>query len=438
MKKVLFTATVDSHILQFHLPYIEWFKEQGYEVHVASSGASRIEGIDKKYNVPFSRQPLKMESWEAYKVLRVLLENNDYDIIHCHTPMGAMLTRLAARNLRGKELKVLYTAHGFHFFKGAPLKNWMIYYPIEKMMSRYTDCLITMNQEDRIAAQSHHFKAGKITYVNGVGVDLNKFSTPRAAEKTALRKKYGFSDDAFLLIYVAELTHRKNQGMLINVVKQLKYAIPELELLLVGTGELEQTYKQAVEETGLTEKVHFLGYRKDVPQLMKLSDVAVSSSRQEGLPVNIMEAMATGLPLIATDCRGNRDLVTYNMNGFIVPIDDVKKFAYKVVVLYEKGELTKRFSSRSQQLVKRYSLTSIQKEMTTIYKEYVEILPPEKKENKRSKSAEQSESIAAFVGTIPKTSPQPLYLPLPNNTHNKYPSSSINTPSKYSQTKKDR
>lgn len=372
MKKVLFTATVDSHILHFHMPHIKWFQDHGYEVHVASNGVTRIKGVDKKFNVPFERQPLKSESWEAYKVLRVIVENNHYDIIHCHTPMGALLTRLAARDTRKTGTKVLYTAHGFHFFKGAPVKNWVIYYSVEKLLAHYTDCLITINHEDFDMANDRHFKAQAIKYVHGVGVDLNRFHSASSVQKTRLRKEYGYHENDFIMVYVAELSHRKNQTLLIDMMHKLKSNVPQARLLLVGEGDFDEAYKEKTRKLDLTENIQFLGYRKDVDKLMQLSDLAVSSSRQEGLPVNVMEAMATGLPLVVTNCRGNRDLVRQNINGYVVEIDDTERFAEKVTLLYRERELRKRFGQRSTQLMEMYSLKSIMLELDDIYEGYIE------------------------------------------------------------------
>lgn len=205
LRRVLFTATVDSHIINFHIPYLRWFKERGYEVHVASKGDVNIPFVDVKYNIPFERSPFKSVNYKAYKELKEIIDRNSYELIHCHTPVGGVLTRLAAKNARTKGTKVLYTAHGFHFYKGAPLINWLLYYPVEKWLSRYTDCLITINEEDYRRAKKGNFKAKSIKFVNGVGIDLNEFTPQTKEKKKQLRKKYGYSDDDFILMYAAEL-----------------------------------------------------------------------------------------------------------------------------------------------------------------------------------------------------------------------------------------
>jgi glycosyltransferase EpsD len=371
MKKVLFTATVDGHILNFHIPYLKWFKEQGYEVHVASNGNSNIPFVDIKYNIPFERSPFKVTNLKVYRQLKNIIDNNNYRLIHCHTPMGSVLTRLAAKKARKKGTKIIYTAHGFHFFKGSPLINWLLYYPVEKWLSKYTDCLITINDEDYECAVKNKFKAGSVKKVNGVGIDLNKFTPQTVEKKKELRKQYGYNDTDFILICVAELNHNKHQDMLINAVSILKNKIPNIKLLLVGSGNLMKQYKKQVKKLGLEKYIQFLDYRSDVSNLLIISDLLVSASRREGLPVNVMEAMATGLPLVVTDCRGNRDLVNNDENGYIIGISDVEGFANVVEKLYKSKELRVKFGQRSLKLIKMYSLENVKNEMKDIYLSYL-------------------------------------------------------------------
>jgi glycosyltransferase EpsD len=373
LKKVLFVATVvKNHIMVFHLPYLKWFKENGYEVHVCAKNdydieeESNIPFCDKYYNLSFERSPFKAKNIKVYKHLKEIIDVNQYDIIHCHTPMGGVLTRLAAIKSRKYGTKVVYTAHGFHFYKGAPIKNWLLYYPMERWLARFTDCLITINKEDYDSAREN-FKTRRTQLVNGVGIDLQKFAPQTLKKKNHLRYDYGYNEDDFILMYAGELSFRKHQDLLIEVISLLKNKIPNIKLLLAGTGDFLDQYKKQVERLGIKENVEFLGYRNDVSHLMMISDLAVSSSRQEGLPVNIMEAMATGLPLVVTDCRGNRDLVSNGKNGFVVGINDVKGFANNVEKLYKSRELRQCFGEESLEMVKKYSLSNVLNEMKKIY-----------------------------------------------------------------------
>lgn len=357
MKKVLFTATVDSHIIQFHIPYLKWFKEQGYEVHVATNGDEKIEYCDVKHKIPFERNPIKINNIKAIFKLKKIIEEEKFDIIHCHTPMGGVVTRLAAINSRKKyNTKVIYTAHGFHFFKGAPLLNWMIYYPIEKILSNVTDCIITINKEDYELAKKK-FNAKHIELVNGVGVNANKFTSKIPdQEKLKLRKKLEIKKDDFVIIYAAELSRRKNQEMLIKAISLIdedKYQ--NIKVILPGVDSLNGKYQEMAKKLGLENKIKFLGYRTDIDKLMKISDLAVSTSRQEGLPVNILEAMMVGLPIIATNCRGNRDLVNKTIN-----IDDVVTLKKQIIYHIENRGIPKYE-------IKKFLLETIMGKMIKIY-----------------------------------------------------------------------
>ena len=359
MKKVLFVATVTVHINSFHIPYLKMFKEKGYEVHVASFGEEKIEYCDKHFNIPFARFPLKPQNYRAYKELKKIIEDNNYETIHCHTPVGGVLTRLAARKERKNGTRVIYTAHGFHFFKGAPLLNWLIYYPLEKWLSKYTDCLITINQEDYDMAR-RKFKAKQIELVHGIGVDESKFDFEMTeGEKHELRESLGLKEDDFVLIQIGELNKNKNQIMAINAMRDLVKENSKIHLLLVGRGILENFYKQKINEYNLSNNVHLLGYRKDIPELLNISDVLLSLSYREGLPVNLIEGLMCGLPIICTDCRGNRDIVSGIANGY-------KVFNERDIILnIINNKNIKKMKNR--EIIKRYELDTIKESMKKIY-----------------------------------------------------------------------
>ncbi len=374
MARVLVTAHFGRHFRIFgHYDYKVLLK-MGHEVHIAANFNNEIDYFEDpnviKHQIDFIRNPFDIGNIKAMKQLEELFDNIHFDLIHCQSPSGGAITRLAARKTRKRGTKVLYTAHGLHFFKGAPFKNWLIYYNIEKWLGRFTDCIITINKEDYIAAKNQ-LKIRDVRYIPGVGVDLNKFVPQTLEKKKELRKQYGYSDDDFILIYVAELNHNKHQDLLIKVVDVLKNKIPNIKLLLVGAGKLIEDYKQQVRDLKLEDHIHFLGYRKDVPNLMAIADVAVSASRREGLPVNVMEAMATGLPLVVTDCRGNRDLVVNGKNGFVIALDDVDAFADAIERLYNSQELRTKFGRANLEMIKEYSLENVIKYMEEIYRDYI-------------------------------------------------------------------
>lgn len=362
MKKVLFTATVDSHILHFHVPFLKMFKENGYEVHVATNGDEEIPYCDKKIKISFERSPFKLNNLKAIKQLKKVVEKEKYDIIHTHTPMGSVVTRLAAKKARKHGTRVIYTAHGFHFFKGAPLLNWLMFYPVEKYLSKYTDTLITINQEDYELAKNKFKKCKDIQYVPGVGIDEEKFNFEFTEEdKKELRNSIGINEDDFVMIYPAELSKRKRQIWLINSIKDLLKENSNIHLLLPGKDSLNGECHKLVKELELEKQIHLLGYRKDIPQLLKISDLAVSSARQEGLPVNLMEAMYVGLPIIASNCRGNRDLVDNCKNGYLIEKDNAYDFVCGIYKCYN------RKLEFDNTIINDYLISNILKDMEKIY-----------------------------------------------------------------------
>jgi glycosyltransferase EpsD len=369
-KKVLFVATIDQHIWHFHLPYLKWFKENHYEVHVASFGQMNLPFVDRKFDVCFHRSPFRLQNLKAYYRLKDIIVSGGYDIVHCHTPVASVLTRLVARNAKGLKSSILYTAHGFHFYRGAPLPYWLVFYPVEKYLSAFVDGLITINAED-FALARRHFRAKHTFHVDGIGVDLNRFFPPDDESKARWRTEYGFNRDAFILIYVGELSARKNQAVLIHAMDALRKAIPSCTLLLAGDGPLVGEYQKLAADMGVGDCVRFLGYRSDIPALMQLSDIAVTSARQEGLPVNVMEAMATGLPVVASDCRGNCDLVKDRVNGYTVHDNSPDSFSSRIIELYRHPEDRDRMKQANVGDVRRYAINSVLPVMSAIYGSFV-------------------------------------------------------------------
>lgn len=369
--KILFCATVDYHFKLFHLPYLQWFAERGWEVHVAANGQLELPFVHHKHNLPMQRSPLRSDNMKAYHQLRKLIEKHRFQLIHCHTPMGGVLARLAARKAREKQrTKVIYTAHGFHFFRGGSLMPWLMYYPLEKWLSHHTDCLITINEEDYELAKQHRFKAAQIEHVHGVGVSTARYEHRTKHEVNHLRARFGFDPDHFLLVCTAELNKNKNQQLLIRMMAKLINDTPQAQLLLIGEGVLRDRYKQLAVRLGVSQYVHFLGYRDDVPDLLAMSDVAVSASLREGLPVSIMEAMCSRLPIVATSIRGHRELITDGRNGFLIAPQDVDAFTEKVKRLAHHKVQREAMGLQSIKAIERYKLEHVNVEMERIYSQY--------------------------------------------------------------------
>ncbi|WP_066258420.1 glycosyltransferase family 4 protein [Neobacillus drentensis] len=369
--KILYVTTVSNTINAFLIPHIKMLVEQGNSVDVAFNIKDKPSEMLASMgchilNVEFQRTPFSGLNILAFKKIMEIIKTGKYDIVHVHTPVASFITRLACKKI--PDTKVYYTAHGFHFFKGAPWKNWLLYFSMEKLAARWTDVIITINNEDYLSAQKFRLKkGGKIYRIQGVGVNLEKFAPMSSKDRKELRKKYEFKEDDFLLLYTAELNENKHQDLLIKAVCMLKQEIPTIKLLLAGSGEKEYQYKSLVKTLNLDNEVKFLGFRKDIPELLNLVDLVVSSSRREGLPVNIMEAMAAGRPLVVTDCRGNRDLVTHGENGYIVGCNDVEGFTKAVGDLFYSNERRNRFGDESLKKVKKYSIDQVIKEIEEIY-----------------------------------------------------------------------
>ena len=362
MGKVLFVATVvKTHITEFHIPYLRLFKEMGWETAVAARNDYEnpadcvIPFCDVFYNIPFERNPFKSGNLKAYRELKRLINDGQFDIIHCHTPVGAALTRIAAGKSRRNGTRVFYTAHGFHFCKGAPLKNWLLFYPVERLLAHRTDVLLTINKEDYCRALK--FKAGKIAYVPGVGLDVDKFAN-LIIDKSAKRKELGLSDDEYIILSVGELTRNKNHEVVIKALAELKNggSLDNIHYVVCGSGGLAGELKQMVNELGLSGNVHFLGYRQDVDEIYAVADLFVFMSYREGLPVALMEAMASALPVICSGIRGNSDLIKSGFNGEIVDNNPVA--VSNAILMLKRNEVKcDEYAKNAQETVRSYDVS---------------------------------------------------------------------------------
>lgn len=373
MPKVLYVATVvKTHIMEFHIPYLKMLKEMGWETAVASRNDYEnpadcvIPYCDTYYDVPFERNPFKPGNLKAYKQLKKIIDDGQYDIVHCHTPVGAMLTRLAATDARKRGSKVIYTAHGFHFYKGAPLINWLAYYPVEKALAKKTDVLITINREDYERAKSK-FKAGRVEYVPGVGIDVKKFSR-MPYDRDEKRAELGLRSSDFVLLSVGELIERKNHEVVLKALGELKKRgqLENIQYVICGRGVLTDQLKEMASSLDIADHVHFLGYRNDISAICNAADAFVFMSHQEGLPVALMEAMACGLPVICSEIRGNADLIRNGENGLFAANDPIA-VADAITSLRTDGELRHRLAEQALKDIQQFDLESVEAEVRDIY-----------------------------------------------------------------------
>lgn len=372
-KKVLFVATVvKTHMMQFHIPYLKMFQEMGWETAVAAKNDyedpadCQIPYCDTYFDIPFKRTPWKRENWTAYRMLKRVIDEGGYDLIHCHTPVGAMLARLAARDARKKGTKVIYTAHGFHFFRGAPLVNWLLFYPAEWLLAFATDVLITINKEDYDRAK-RHMHAGRIEYVPGVGIDTSRFRQI-AVSRSDKRRELGFREEDFLILTVAEMTRNKNHITILKALHLLKQnpEFANMHYLICGRGEVWGKLEADAKNLGITDHVHFLGYRTDAPELYRCSDLFAFMPFREGLSVALMEAMSCGMAVVCSKIRGNTDLVDDGVSGVFAE-NNPQAVADAILTLYRDPQRRAELGRGAAEKVKQFDNENVHQLMKNIY-----------------------------------------------------------------------
>ncbi|MBQ3252730.1 MAG: glycosyltransferase family 4 protein [Oscillospiraceae bacterium] len=309
--KILYVTTIGG-TMSFFKSFIRELIEAGHTVDIATHESAGSNALDyfrelgcAVYPIDFSRSPLNKGNLRAIKQLEKLVQGQGYDIVHCHTPVAAACTRVACRKARKQGVRVFYTAHGFHFYKGAPLKNWLIFYPIEKLCAGWTDVLITINGQDYALAQKK-LRAKKVCYMPGVGINVENFANAQV-DPAAKRGELGIPEEARLLLSVGELNENKNHQVVLRAMARLND--PNMHYMIAGNGSWQDRLLQLAKELGLEKQFHLLGFRRDVAELCKTADVYIHCSYREGLPVSVMEARAAGIPVVCSDIRGNGDLI---------------------------------------------------------------------------------------------------------------------------------
>lgn len=368
MTKILFVSNT-ANFQKFNRPFMEWCTSQGWQVDYCSPDDEIVTECNRHYVIEIPRKPFSKDVFACIKELRKILIVNKYDIIHCHTPMGAAVARLAARKLFKKgKVKIIYTAHGFHFFKGAGLLPWLVYFPVEKILSNYTNVIITINHEDYITAKKYLNSKNLIEYMNGVGVDFEKFYPLHSQDdKLELRRRYKINEDSFVLLYTAEFIARKNHKFLFDSFDKIKTKIPRIKLILAGKGELLEYFKNESKLHGFENEIIFTGYTQNVSDYCRLSDCLISSSLQEGLPISMIEAIATGLPVVCSKIRGHVDVISEGENGFLFDIGDTDKMVNSIVRLYESKSLRDTIKNNNIKHSEQYGVKLAVNKMANIY-----------------------------------------------------------------------
>jgi glycosyltransferase EpsD len=372
-EKVLFVANVRVHFL-FHMPYMKYLKEKGYEVHACANGADfsgeePLPACDLFFDLPIARKPFSAVNIKAYAELKRLIENGGYRLVSCHTPVGGVLARLAARKSRKRGTSVMYMAHGFYFYNGAPLVNWLLYYPIEKLCARMTDELVTINAEDCDRAL-RKLRARRTWRFRGVGIDVARFRDAKP-DKAAMRAALGIPRDAILLISVGELSKRKNHEVIIKALAKIRAdarrAAPDIRCLIIGSGPLRERLERLAATLSADDAVIFAGAKRDVENYYAISDILCFPSFMEGLPTVVCEAMAAGLPVLCSAIRGNADLIEQGKGGVLLRPDDADGFAEAICRLASDAALRAAMGAVNLRNIQKYDIGETLKEMDGIF-----------------------------------------------------------------------
>ncbi|MFB3226213.1 glycosyltransferase [Exiguobacterium sp. PHA03] len=378
MKRILIVSSVASMIDQFIMSNVELLKNQNVEVHIATNfikgntcTEERIVSLKERlvqmnvlfYQVDFDRNVFNFSSnFQAILQLLKITKKIKFDYIHAHSPIGGVCARIIGTLSKNK---VIYTAHGFHFFKGAPKKNWLIYYPIEKILAKYTDTLITINLEDYYFAK-RKLNPNKVKYIPGVGVNINSHHNFNENIKMKIRKELGIPVDSKVMLSVGELNDNKNHEYIIDIMSN-NIIDKNIIYVICGQGEMFDYYNEKIKKLNLTNKVFLLGFREDVKEMYLMADLFVFPSKREGLPVSIMEAMSNKLPVLCSNIRGNIDLIDENKGGIYINLYNQSETLFKINHLLKDEEILNKFGNYNFKKVMKFNVENVNKELLNVY-----------------------------------------------------------------------
>jgi len=373
MKSILIVATIPDTLTAFLLPFVKHFRSAGWRVDGMANNISDCpqcqQEFDQIWDVEWSRNPLDPKNFfVSVPKVQEIVAQGDYDIVHVHTPVAAFVTRYALKSSQAKGLlQVFYTAHGFHFHpQGNPLKN-LVFIALEKLAGKWTDCLITINKEDTIAAKKHRLLPSEsIQFTPGIGLDISHYSRATDEEVTVIKNELQLASTDTLLLCVAEFIPRKRHSDILNALKNLNR--PDIHLALAGRGDIFEEIQDLVKQLNLQNQVHFLGFRSDIPQLISASDGVMLNSAQEGLPRSIMEALAIGTPVIGSDIRGIQDLLEDEC-GLLVELGDIEGLAKAIAWVADNPDLAKNIAENGQRKIAEYDVQSVIQIYSDLYEQ---------------------------------------------------------------------
>ena len=368
-KKILVTST-DLMMIQFLVPHIRNLAEHGYEVDVACSDAGgyacTIEKIlngtaGKVHIVSLVRSPLSLKNIRGYRELRRIINENSYDIIWTNEPVMGAVVRLAAREAKKAGCRIVYMVHGFHFYTGAPKINWILFYPAERLLARFTDYIITLNQEDY--ARARRFPVRDVFYIHGIGADTARLQKEKVSQN--IRRKLEIPENAFLVLSVGELNGNKNHRAVIEALSMLKDR--DIYYVICGNGKCLIPLQLLVKKYHLDNNIRFVSYRRDVINFYDQADLFILPSHREGLPVVLLESMYCGVPAVASDIRGVRDVMKNGVTGILCGPDDSRAFAAAIQKLKSDAVLRAEYGRNSKKAVKPYMLSEIKNAVINIF-----------------------------------------------------------------------
>lgn len=369
--KVLFTASTDLHLINFHVPHINYLVSQGYEVHVACKGSRRVSGATKQFEVCFDRNPVRLRNFYAFKQLVSIFKEFGYELVHCHTPVCSAITRVASMKFRKKGMSVLYTAHGFHFYKGSPLINWLVYFPLEVALSAMTDGIVAINREDFRRLNTSWFKNKHSFYIDGIGVD----STGKARKYknfSDYRQSLGIANDEIVILYIAEFIPRKNHQVLFKILPNVLKTKRKVRVLFAGGFSVtkERLELKAISD-GIQDNLLFLGYVEKIEDVIAIADIGLSVSKAEGLPIGVLELMSFGIPVIASAIRGHVDIIEDGKNGLLFDLNNPSELERKLNILIESDQLRSKIGKVGERSISKFSVIKSVRSMAIVYSNFL-------------------------------------------------------------------
>lgn len=381
-KKMLYIASTVGHLKSFHLPYLERFAQEGWTVHIAGKNAHQLlPGAEEGFDISFEKSMFSPKNLQAVRQLRKLLGREQYDVISVHTSLAAFFTRLAVM-LSGQRPLVINTVHGYLFDDDTSWMKRQLLLWAEKLTTPCTDLLLTMNRQDTRIARENRLCRGDIIQIDGMGVDFSRFSPADGEQRKCARRTFGIPEDAFVLVYAAEFSGRKNQAALIQALSKLPEGV---WLLLAGRGQMLDSCKSLAQQLGVAERIVFAGFVSDVERCYHASDVCVSTSRSEGLPFNLMEAMHCALPVIATKVKGHEDLVQDGKSGFLVPFGYEDSLCHAVEQLMENPQQCRHYGKVGWEIAQQYSLERVLEPNIKLFNDFVRIRRAEREQESEEK-----------------------------------------------------